>query len=166
MINSFEQPYNWYNLEPNYRMYLSAVKNIKPVSIKNYLSDIRYFVGWASSLHATSPSTDLNLIMHAHTLTSYRDFLIASKLPRRTINRRLSSVRSLCDFLISQNIIEINPSKELRNFSDNPATQPNLELVQNFLSDQTSESSQNSQGLNELKNDIEEFLAVSHVVGI
>ena len=45
-INSHTEGYNLYNLEANFRTYLLAVINLKAITVKNYLSDIRYFIGW------------------------------------------------------------------------------------------------------------------------
>src|SRR3989344_3095894 len=110
MNNIGDTVYNWYNLETNFRIYLAAVKKISPLSAKNYLSDLRYFVGWA---HQALPEQ----CMTADNLECYRDYLVASNLPPRTTNRRLSSIRAFSGFLLSQGIIKTNPSKGVRNFS-------------------------------------------------
>ncbi len=49
-----ENQYNQYNLEASFRIYLAA-ENISPVSLKNYLSDLRHFLGWIQSNQNGSP---------------------------------------------------------------------------------------------------------------
>ena len=129
-----DQPYNWYNLELNFRIYLSAVKKIRPVSVKNYLSDIRHFIGWTSSEAAHLESTQPEIIMIPDNLEKYRLYLISSNLPLKTVNRRLSTLRSFCEFLVSQNILQSNPSKLLRNQGGHIQAAPSAPIEGQYIS--------------------------------
>jgi integrase len=103
--------YNLLNFEASFRTYLSAVIKLKPVSIKNYLSDIRHFDGWLAA-HAFISSLDM--ITH-QTLEDYKNYLQKNSLPSKTINRRLSSVRKFFSFLVDQGHLQVNPSKGISN---------------------------------------------------
>lgn len=103
--------YNLYNLEPQFKKFLIA-ENISPISLKNYLSDLRYFIGWMNSISPKPESIDKNLVLE------YRKYLFMNQLPRKTINRRLSTLRKLCSFCISQGWMKENPAKKIANIND------------------------------------------------
>jgi len=107
--------YNLYNYEAKFKTYLIAVK-ISPVSIKNYLSDFRYFAGWMIS-QAVDDNQDLAVIFTSNLIAKYKTYLITNNLPAKTINRRLSTVRKFCSFCISQGWINTNPAKQVGNLS-------------------------------------------------
>src|SRR3989338_1946482 len=113
--------YNLYNVEAEFRNYLSAVINLSQNSTKNYLSDYRHFIGWlefylrSRNLTEASPSFES---LSGNLLNEYKYYLVENNLPRRTINRRLSTLRKFCKFAQTQGWIEENPSKDLRNISD------------------------------------------------
>lgn len=103
--------YNLLSFEASFRTYLSAVIKLKPVSIKNYLSDIRHFDGWLAA-HAYVDSLDM--ISH-QTVEDYKNYLQKNSFPSRTINRRLSSVRKFFSFLVDQGHLQVNPAKGISN---------------------------------------------------
>ncbi len=152
-----DQPYNWYNLELNFRIYLSAVKKMRPVSVKNYLSDIRHFIGWTSSGAAQFESDQPEIIMVPDNLEKYRLYLTSSNLPLKTINRRLSTLRSFCEFLISQNILQSNPSKLLRNQGAHIEASTSTSFENQFISSLESLKLP-KQELDVIKSDINEFI--------
>lgn len=155
MSDNLDMEYNWYNLESNFRIYLRAVKKIQDVSIKNYLSDIRYFFGWIYSLNLTNLAPEA--VMTPAQLDAYRSLLIESKLPPKTVNRRLSSLRSLCEFMLTQNIIASDPSKHIRNHSSESSSKTNPLLLESFLESKRHEGLAQSE-LMKYQNDIEEFI--------
>ncbi len=156
-----DQAYNWYNLELNFRIYLSAVKKMRPVSVKNYLSDIRHFIGWTSSEAAKFESDQPEVIMIPANLEKYRSYLTSSNLPLKTVNRRLSTLRSFCDFLISQNIIQLNPSKSLRNQAMHLMSNSTSTFENQYIS--SIESLKLSQEeLDQIKEDVSEFIHLTH----
>lgn len=164
MQNSLPQSSLRYNLEPNLRIYLSAVKKLKPVSIKNYLSDIRYFIGWFQQTQQTSyAELEKNFdLISSDIVQMYKDFLITNELPTRTVNRRLSSLRSLCAYLVSQGLIQANPSNSTPNYSEDDIFRPSLfskeldlfkaDLHKNGYSDENIQS---------IYGDVQEFLEIS-----
>ncbi len=107
--------YNLYNLEANFRTYLHAVINLKSISVKNYASDLRYFLGWYQ-LHTRASNLLASLeALNSDSIQSYRAYLQESNLPTASINRRLSTVRMFCKFLIDQNILTSNPAQHIVN---------------------------------------------------
>ena len=109
--------YNLYNLEAPFKEYLLA-GNQKPVSVKNYLSDIRHFFGWLvnSDLHRLKiVSNQLETLLTPTVVNDYKNYFITNNLPHKTINRRLSTVRKFCSFCISQGWLKENPAKKVLN---------------------------------------------------
>ncbi|MBI4004691.1 site-specific integrase, partial [Candidatus Roizmanbacteria bacterium] len=103
--------YNQYNFESSFKKFLVA-ENISPVSIKNYLSDLRYFLGWLS-LDSSEPLAHLT----KETIQAYLTYMQQSQLPSKTINRRLSTLRKFFSFCITQGWIDRNPAKHVENIS-------------------------------------------------
>lgn len=111
--------YNFYNFEAAFRQFLIA-GNFKPVTIKNYLSDLRHFFGWLIlKLKVTKPNLDLSLNdevevikkIDSQLVFEYKKYLTSNNLPIRTIKRRLSTLRTFFAFCINQNWLESNPAK-------------------------------------------------------
>jgi hypothetical protein len=117
-----EKGYNLYNLEPQFREFLIA-ENISPISLKNYLSDLRYFFGWMSSKSLNVEAIDKELV------EDYRKYLLDNNLPHKTVNRRLSTLRKFCSFCISQGWMDENPAKKIANITNTPIPEvPTLDV--------------------------------------
>lgn len=136
--------YNLYNLEALFREYLlSGIKKDRPFhknTIKNYLSDLRHFLGWYN--HSIKNAHDFFSLSPSH-IASYKDYLITNNLPIRTINRRLSTLRKFCFFCTEAKILQRNPSKDIHNISQEKTQQaktPHLtSLINHFQHDLASE---------------------------
>ncbi|GIW64535.1 MAG: hypothetical protein KatS3mg092_0468 [Patescibacteria group bacterium] len=125
-----EKWYNLYNLEPQFKNFLIA-ENFSPISLKNYLSDFRYFVGWLNNnikyqihyLKDKIKNKDLqNLsifltLIDLDFLNLYKKYLLENNTPLKTINRRLSTIRKFFSFCISQGWLKENPAKKVSNIS-------------------------------------------------
>lgn len=108
--------YNLSNLEASFKQFLLAGnKNLilRANTVKNYLSDLRHFIGWSKSL---ASNLLINQVLSTSTVASYKEYLMKNKVPAKTINRRLSTLRKFCTFCISQGWIAENPAKKIRNF--------------------------------------------------
>ncbi len=106
--------YNLDNLEASFREFLLA-GNFQSTSIRNYLSDFRHFTNWINYRTAKSQTIEKNDSIDANLIEKYRSYLIEDKLPVKTVNRRLSSVRKFCSFCISQGWMKENPAKRIKN---------------------------------------------------
>ncbi len=114
------ETYNFYNLEALFKEYLLA-GNKKPISVKNYLSDFRHFTGWITFyLQSNQLANDKEFIsfLTEKNIQEYKNYLAENKIPNKTINRRLSTVRTFCSFCISQGWIKENPGKKIINMQD------------------------------------------------
>lgn len=116
-----EITYNLKSFTPDLRYFLLNVKNLSPVTVKNYLSDYSFFVQWLNMHKASSASSNreaANDSLRSVTETDIREFrnhLIASKLPHRTINRRLSALRTSFEVAYEYGLIKSNPATDVRN---------------------------------------------------
>ena len=121
--------YNLYNFEAEFKRYLVSVNNSN-VTIRNYLSDTRYFHGWLITTSFYSKDT---LLLNSDMLLAYKAYLVAVGLPIKTVNRRLSSMRKLCSFLRNQAIIDSFPEQSVSNVIINKNSPLETELNSNKL---------------------------------
>ena len=110
-----QDPYNLYNLEAPFREFLIA-GNANRITIRNYLSDFRYFCGWLDQSKGSQESQkqlSLGEVVNIEKVNLYKNFLIVSKFPSSSINRKLSTLRKFCSFCISQGWMKENPGKQI-----------------------------------------------------
>ncbi len=114
--------YNLSNLQASFRNYLLAEINSR-LTVKNYLSDFRHFTAWLlffidnSALFEDSEDSLVSFITE-QTILDYREYLMQNKLPYKTINRRLSTLRKFCTFCINQGWMKNNPAKKVTNIKN------------------------------------------------
>jgi len=167
--------YNLYNTEALFKTFLYAGK-ISPVSLKNYLSDIRHFFGWLTfrTQHQIgSKKIDENNIIGLISLSiveEYKSYLIDNNIPLKTVNRRLSTLRKFCSFCISQGWLKENPAKKIQNLKFRVKKQTDLinevkidteKIVAQFKEELL--KTQNIKQVNILINDVKEFLSSSDI---
>ncbi len=127
-----EKGYNLYNLVENFKKWLVAEKTAKgtPLSkatLKNYTSDLRHFLGWSvlklkvqssklkvDEIKNLTPQEFLGFITKEF-IEEYKQYLASNKIPLKTVNRRLSTLRKFFSFCIDQGWIEENPAKRVKN---------------------------------------------------
>src|SRR3989344_403591 len=97
----------------NFSAYLTG-QQLSSVTIKNYLSDIRYFIDWYVTNFDNSSSLTIDQQITPQTLNLFHHHLTGD-LPLKTANRRLSSVRKFCQFLHDQNYTVTNSANNLPN---------------------------------------------------
>lgn len=162
------EAYNLYNLEANFRTYLLAVINLKAISAKNYLSDLRYFIGWLQQrTHSENLSASLNELTTLD-IEAYKEYLLQQHLPSKTINRRLSTVRMFGKFLVDQNILTENPARLIINLgSKKPKSQllPDMahEIDPEFIAYLASQKVPQNE-IDSTQKDIREFLSIINSV--
>jgi len=110
--------YNLSNLEASFKQYLLA-ENTNHLTIKNYLSDLRHFMGWlAFTIQSRGKSFDITnpiFFINEALVSEYKTYFCLNKVPRLTVNRRLSTLRKFCSFCISQGWMKENPAKKIAN---------------------------------------------------
>jgi site-specific recombinase XerD len=155
-----DKRYNFYNFEASFKKFLLA-ENVSPITLKNYLSDLRHFLGWMilklkaqnkKNFENLSPLEFLNQIDES-LVEEYKNYLVVNAIPAKTINRRLSTLRKFFSFCISQGWLKENPAKKIQNLKfeidsiissfalslekenlDQKTIKSYLEVVQEFLS--------------------------------
>jgi len=155
-----DKQYNFYNFEASFKKFLLA-ENVSPITLKNYLSDLRHFLGWTilklkvqnkKNFENLSPLEFLNQIDES-LVEEYKNYLVVNAIPAKTINRRLSTLRKFFSFCISQGWLKENPAKKIQNLKlkidsiissfalslekenlDQKTIKSYLEVVQQFLS--------------------------------
>lgn len=108
-------------LEKKFGLYLKT-KGVSPITQKNYLSDLRHFLGWfflvlkskKIVVDQSDPSSFCSYITKEVT-SRYKNFLSVNRIPPKTINRRLSTLRKFCSFCIAQGYLQENPAKHITN---------------------------------------------------
>lgn len=147
-----KKTYNWYNLEPKFKNWLIAgnlkltKKPLSSITVKNYLSDLRHFLGWLifklkiknQKLKIDEDFTSLLPSINADLINEYKSYLVENKIPLKTTNRRLSTLRKFFTFCLDQGWLKENPAKEIANVSlvNNPKkTMNNEEIIQYFEKD-------------------------------
>lgn len=143
-----DQRYNLDNLEASFKQWLLAGiektrndakkevklpamaenKTLTPISVKNYLSDLRHFLGWLTfylKSHFPNKQISINLnlsqfissYLTIETVEAYKTYQVENSLPIKTINRRLSTLRKFFSFCISQGWMKENPAKRVSNIA-------------------------------------------------
>jgi site-specific recombinase XerD len=117
-----DKRYNFYNFEASFKKFLLA-ENVSLITLKNYLSDLRHFLGWTvlklkaqskKNFENLSPLEFLNQI-DEYLVEEYKNYLVVNDIPAKTINRRLSTLRKFFSFCISQGWLKENPAKKIQN---------------------------------------------------
>lgn len=166
-----ENRYNLYNFEASFKEYLLA-GNKTAISVKNYLSDFRHFIGWLTfyiqnepiildkNFDITKPET-IQFYLTGATIDNYKAYLMENHIPLKTINRRLSTVRKFCSFCISQGWMENNPGKQIANIQSDTL---HLDIESKTMLDEyriSLQQKQNNQhSVANTLNDLEEFLHI------
>jgi len=135
--------YNEYNLQTiqllsEFKSHLKASSKTL-ITIKNYLSDIRHFLGWVISNEAQTDEQEPNLINHftPTTPSEYKNYLIANETPVSTINRRFTTVRLFLYWMYKQNLINQDLSVDLSNiYPDRPVKKASTkEIIASLMSE-------------------------------
>lgn len=127
------------SVKKSFVKYLDSL-GISAKSHKNYRSDLNHFSGWAilkirsfgsyvESLSDTVPFLSNKLI------SEYVEYLTENKIPSKTINRRLSTLRHLSRFLYSQGDVDANFMDGIENINTNSGKKTSaIPLVENYRS--------------------------------
>ncbi len=149
--------YNFYNLEASFKQFLLAGNN-NPTSIKNYLSDLRHFFGWLTFYLESHQLNDIKVSFNDEVLRDYKSYLLENKIPRLTINRRLSTLRKFGSFCLAQGWLNDNPAKKIHNL-EAVSQNENNKLWLSFSKDILVDASTQSE-VDILHDDIRDFLAI------
>jgi len=107
------------NLPKSFRVYLIS-QNCSPVTVKNYLSDIKDFFDWLAQktgVHYQVAGKAIFGIFTKETIQEYQQDLLSASFPPSTINRHLSALRKLGEFACSSGWLSENPAAKVGNIS-------------------------------------------------
>ncbi len=96
----------------DYESYLRGQRDISPVTIRNYLSDLRSFITWYETKNVKSAQVEFQLDrITTPTLTRYRSYLQSQlKLAPASINRYLVTLKSYFAVAVDLKKIATNPA--------------------------------------------------------
>lgn len=105
----------------NFLKYLVGL-GLSSKSLKNYKSDVNHFAFWfiqkIKSLGAAIESFPETIpFLKPETADEYKKFLTKNNVPVKTVNRRLSTLRHLSQFLISEQILNFDFMKGKTNMT-------------------------------------------------
>lgn len=148
--------YNLNNLEALFKDFLlSGIKKSKN-TIKNYLSDLRHFLGWFQKMTKDNNT----FFLYESDIEEYKKYLFDSEFPIKTVNRRLSTIRKFCFFCVRRGILRHDPSITLKNISPQKILHNKIDdmvsIMDTFRNDLISEGLPNQVIKNHLK-DMNEF---------
>lgn len=106
-----DQRYNFEYFEAEFRKYLHAL-NVKPATVKNYLSDIRFYFSWLKAHFRVESASFMELphLLSKASLLDFYEYLGTAEISRSSANRRISAVRSYIEFAVKQNWLAENTS--------------------------------------------------------
>lgn len=116
----------------NFLEYLEVEKKYSPNTLLSYRKDLDDFVLF---LQKTEGSSDV-LKQNAKVLKNFIYYLSEQKIAKRSINRKISTLRSFYNFLLKMGEIKINPTENLQSLKFYPDMQmPISEAEMIFLRD-------------------------------
>jgi site-specific recombinase XerD len=129
-----------------FSLYLKS-ETVSPNTLRNYLADSRHFFNWLIKNYPNLASSNPNIIaqnISPDIFKKYKEFLQENQISSSTINRRLSSLRKLSAFFISQGWKENNPGKKVANINSKTAPDNSWQIVDSFAKSLVSEGKSQS----------------------
>ena len=150
------------NTKNSFLKYLENL-GISPKTHKNYRSDLAHFNGWLI-LKVRSFGSYIETLSEAIPFLNqglsheYKSFLIENKIPAKTINRRLSTLRHLARFLLTSQAVDRDFMKGIENINESGNARLEVSsLVEDFRAHLEAEKvSQNT--IKNYLSDVKQFL--------
>lgn len=108
------------DLPKRFELYLTETLGVSGKTLRNYRADLSHFSGWAV-LHLQSAGVKIvssdGILPHfsAQLIAIYKGYHLENKIPERTTNRRLSTLRNFARFLLSEGQITQDPTSSISN---------------------------------------------------
>lgn len=140
-------------------------RGISSKSIRNYKSDLSHFLSWAINQLKSYGSYIENLaelvpFLSSNLILDYKSFMQDSNFPIKTINRRLSTLRSLSKFLISSQIVDTDFMDKVGNLGS--TEKKSVSISHSLIADFVSHLHTQNISKNTIKNyasDVRQFLS-------
>lgn len=118
-------------------------RGISKKSLKNYKSDLTHFLGWAylrvQSWGSYATSLEQLIPLLSNKLgQEYKRYLTDNKIPSRTINRRLSTLRHLSRYLYESRFLTTDFARNISNVNLKPkdSSSKTLDEFETYLKSQ------------------------------
>jgi site-specific recombinase XerD len=129
-------------LQTDFENYLKSL-GISSKSHKNYRSDLSHFFGWVI-LRLKSKGTQIQDLSEVVPFlgnglgVDYKTFMFEKKVPVKTVNRRLSTLRHFSKFLLTSEITDFDFMENIANLSlttpkNNLGSHPLIDDFEGFL---------------------------------
>ncbi len=97
-----------------YTTYLQDEVDVRPATLRNYLSDLRQFAAWCEATWSAGQEAEMSFAPEAITtplLTHYRGYLQRTlRLQPASVNRALISIKRYCAWAVDAGIVARNPA--------------------------------------------------------
>jgi site-specific recombinase XerD len=119
--------------------YLSSL-GISPKTHKNYRSDLAHFLSWAilkvrSFGSYVESLSEVIPFLNSDLSREYKNYMIENRMPVKTVNRRLSTLRHLSRFLVNSHTIDTDFTDGLENAGINLKKRSEMDpVINNFKS--------------------------------
>ncbi|MBL7078304.1 site-specific integrase [Candidatus Shapirobacteria bacterium] len=147
------------NITVSFENYLKDTKGLKDQTIKNYRADLRHFLLWLEQKAGQNP---LNLkLLTPGILENYKEYLLANKMAKNTINRKLATTRTFCQFCYNRGLLEQDLTSGVNNL---PVTQSEDKKIHDLVSKFGAFLKKNRSSRNTIKNytaDVRQYLIAS-----
>lgn len=140
--------------------HLKDAKGLKDQTIKNYRADLRHFLSWLT-LKLRSEGKNEALYLESLTLEhlqEYKNHLLANKMAKSTINRKLATTRTFCQFCYNQGLLGQDFTHQLNNL---PVLRSEDKKIHDLVSKFGAFLKKNRSSRNTIKNytaDVRQFL--------
>lgn len=100
------------DLIKKFEEYLYVIRNYSKYTVSGYIKDVEDFLNYIRQNKLASSLTD---IKRSRTCTYYVSELVKKGYAAKSINRKISSLRTFYNYLLKEGIIEVNYFKEVEN---------------------------------------------------
>lgn len=126
------------SLPKQFELYLTETLRVSRKTLRNYRADLLHFSGWATLYLQTSgakiKSTEEILPrLTPQLIAIYKGYHLENKIPEKTVNRRLSTLRNFSRFLLSEGLISQDPTSTISNLKQEPDSRERIiALIEEF----------------------------------
>lgn len=136
------------------------------VSVKNYKSDLSHFLSWSILKLKSFGSYAENILeiipfINKDFFNEYKSYMAENKIKAKTINRRLSTLRSFSRFLVSINALDQDFTDGIQNVGLKESSAVRLkdaDIVSRFRESLTSDKKVSDNTIKNYVSDVKSFL--------
>lgn len=109
-------------------------RGVSQKTLRNYLSDLNHFIGWAtfhlqSAGHTIQNVEDILPHFSGFLIANYKGYHLENSVAPSTTNRRLSTLRNFARFLLEAGYINTNPTQVVSNIRKDKSQEEWMEEI-------------------------------------